>query len=99
MTGAGVARVRRARVADLPGVAQLAAEHGAHERAAPPPTDLARRLEILLFGQVQWQTPPWNTDAIRFYDRLGAQNKSWSVGVRVRSLIQIIEARRWRAAR
>ena len=26
-------------------------------------------------GQVQWQTPPWNKDAIRFYDRLGAQAK------------------------
>jgi GNAT superfamily N-acetyltransferase len=25
--------------------------------------------------QVQWQTPPWNTDAIRFYERLGAQAK------------------------
>ncbi|QNP72855.1 GNAT family N-acetyltransferase [Streptomyces roseirectus] len=25
--------------------------------------------------QVQWQTPPWNTDAIRFYDRLGARAK------------------------
>ncbi|MDT9695245.1 hypothetical protein [Streptomyces sp. P17] len=24
-------------------------------------------------GQVQWQTPPWNTDAIRFSDRLGAR--------------------------
>ncbi|MGV4983220.1 N-acetyltransferase family protein [Streptomyces sp. NRAIS4] len=138
--------MRRARVADLPHVAQLAAEHAAYEGAAPPPTDLARRLETLLFGtkpprlrcfvaelngaeiigyascapevstwdgaeylhmdclflrdghrglkvgpllveavvaearalglgQVQWQTPPWNTDAIRFYDRLGAQAK------------------------
>ncbi|MFB7245633.1 GNAT family N-acetyltransferase [Streptomyces populi] len=26
-------------------------------------------------GQVQWQTPPWNEDAIRFYDRLGARAK------------------------
>lgn len=25
--------------------------------------------------QVQWQAPPWNTDTIRFYDRLGAQAK------------------------
>ncbi|MFJ8038966.1 GNAT family N-acetyltransferase [Kitasatospora sp. NPDC096147] len=24
-------------------------------------------------AQVQWQTPPWNTDAIRFYDRLGGR--------------------------
>lgn len=75
MTGAGVARLRRARIADLLRVAQLAAEHAAHERAAPPPTDLARRLKILLFGQVQWQTPPWNTDAIRFYDRLGPRRR------------------------
>ncbi|GED90001.1 hypothetical protein TNCT6_70860 [Streptomyces sp. 6-11-2] len=50
MTGAGMARVRRARVADLPLVAQLAAEHAAHERAAPQPTDLARRLETLRFA-------------------------------------------------
>ncbi|MFI9047327.1 GNAT family N-acetyltransferase [Streptomyces sp. NPDC053427] len=146
MTGTGVARVRCARVADLPHVVQLVSEHAAYERAAPPPTGLARRLEVLLFGsqtprlrcfvaelndgeiigyatcapevstwdgaeylhmdclflrdghrglkvgpllveavvaeahelglgQVQWQTPPWNTDAIRFYDRLGAQAK------------------------
>jgi GNAT superfamily N-acetyltransferase len=26
-------------------------------------------------SQVQWQTPPWNEDAIRFYDRLGARAK------------------------
>ncbi|MFF8373240.1 GNAT family N-acetyltransferase [Streptomyces lydicus] len=146
MTGTGSARVRRARVDDLPHVVQLVSEHAAYERAAPPPTDLARRLETLLFGtdsprlrcfvaelddgeiigyascapevstwdgaeylhldclflrdghrglkvgpllvdavvaearelglgQVQWQTPPWNTDAIRFYDRLGAEAK------------------------
>ncbi|MFJ6565272.1 hypothetical protein ACIQMV_36615 [Streptomyces sp. NPDC091412] len=31
-------------------MAQLAAEHAAHERAAPQPTDLARRLETLLFA-------------------------------------------------
>ncbi|MER5885385.1 GNAT family N-acetyltransferase [Streptomyces sp. NPDC001941] len=24
---------------------------------------------------VQWQTPPWNQDAVRFYDRLGARSK------------------------
>ncbi|MFF6904154.1 GNAT family N-acetyltransferase [Streptomyces hydrogenans] len=146
MTAAAVARVRRARAADLPDVARLAAEHAAYEGAPPPPADLASRLERLLFGtenprlrcfvaelndgpvigyascapevstwdgaeylhmdclflrdrhrglkvgpmlvdavvtearvlglgQVQWQTPPWNTDAIRFYDRLGAQAK------------------------
>ncbi|WP_428949983.1 N-acetyltransferase family protein [Streptomyces sp. cg35] len=146
MTGTGSVRVRRARVADLPQVVQLVSEHAAYERAAAPPTGLARRLEALLFGadtprlrcfvaelndgeiigyatcapevstwdgaeylhmdclflrdghrglkvgpllveavvaeahelglgQVQWQTPPWNTDAIRFYDRLGAQAK------------------------
>ncbi|QHC23662.1 GNAT family N-acetyltransferase [Streptomyces sp. GS7] len=146
MTGAGAARVRRARAADLPQVVHLVADHAAYEKAPPPPTDLARRLEVLLFstetprlrcfvaelndgeiigyascapeistwdgaeylhmdclflrdghrglkvgsllveavvaeahalglGQVQWQTPPWNTDAIRFYNRLGAQAK------------------------
>lgn len=142
----GAPLVRRARPADLPRVAELAAEHAAYERAAPPPADLAQRLEPLLFGsaggrlrcfvaelgggrivgyascapeiatwdgaeylhmdclflreghrglgigaklmdavlaearalglgQVQWQTPPWNKDAIRFYDRLGAHAK------------------------
>ncbi|MGW4774401.1 N-acetyltransferase family protein [Nocardia sp. NPDC004278] len=145
MRGTVSVRVRHARVADLPHVAQLAAEHAAYEKAAPPPADLARRLQALLFdteqprlrcfvaelddgeiigyascapelstwdgaeylhmdclflreghrglqvgpmlvqavvaearelglGQVQWQTPPWNTDAIRFYDRLGARS-------------------------
>ncbi|GHH83645.1 N-acetyltransferase [Streptomyces sulfonofaciens] len=144
MTCAEVARVRRARAEDLAQVARLAAEHAAYERAAPPPEDLARRLEALLFGagpvrlrcfvaeadggeiigyascapevstwdgseylhmdrlflrdghrglgvgpllmeavvdtarelrlgQVQWRTPARNTDAIRFYDRLGAR--------------------------
>ncbi|MFP8963972.1 GNAT family N-acetyltransferase [Streptomyces nanhaiensis] len=144
MTRAGVPLVRHARPADLPRVAAPAAEHAAYENAPPPPADLPRRLEGLLFGpsaprlrcfvaeldggeivgyascapelstwdgaeylhmdclflrdghrglgigpmlveavlaearalglgQVQWQTPPWNTDAIRFYDRLGAR--------------------------
>ncbi|MGV9268208.1 N-acetyltransferase family protein [Kitasatospora sp. NPDC003701] len=31
----------------------------------------ARRLGL---AHVQWQTPPWNTDAIRFYDRLGGRS-------------------------
>ncbi|MFK0215391.1 MULTISPECIES: hypothetical protein [unclassified Streptomyces] len=89
MTAAAVTRVRRARVADLSEVALLAAEHAAYEGAPPPPAGLASRLARLLFdtenprprcfvaglGQVQWQTPPWTTDAIRFYDRLGAQAK------------------------
>ncbi|WP_274911488.1 GNAT family N-acetyltransferase [Streptomyces sp. WZ-12] len=137
------ARVRPARVSDLPQVAQLAVEHAAYERAAPPVPDLAERLAMLLFGapvprlrclvaeladggligyatcspemstwqareylhmdclfvrsghrslgvgallmaavagearglglaEVQWQTPSWNADAARFYDRLGA---------------------------
>ncbi|MFI9105433.1 GNAT family N-acetyltransferase [Streptomyces fildesensis] len=26
-------------------------------------------------AEVQWQTPDWNTDAIRFYDRTGAQRR------------------------
>ncbi|MGJ5892823.1 N-acetyltransferase [Streptomyces sp. V2] len=43
--------VRHARPADLPTVARLAAEHAAYEKAAPPPADLARRLEGLLFGE------------------------------------------------
>ncbi|WAZ26108.1 GNAT family N-acetyltransferase [Streptomyces cinnabarinus] len=145
--GAARARVRPARPADLPYIAELAAEHAAYEKASPPPADLPRRLEKLLFGPVtpprmscfvaeldgggligyascapevstwdgdeylhmdclflrdghrglglgprlmdavvaeararglalvQWQTPPWNTDAIRFYDRLGARAK------------------------
>ncbi|MFE6338723.1 GNAT family N-acetyltransferase [Streptomyces sp. NPDC057798] len=146
MTATASARVRPARPTDLPAVAGLAAEHAAYERALPPPADLARRLETLLFGQaqpprlsvfvaelgdgdnivgyascapevstwdgdeyllmdclflrsghrglgigpmlmaavaadararglgrIQWQTPAWNTDAIRFYDRLGAR--------------------------
>ncbi|MGV9451701.1 N-acetyltransferase family protein [Streptomyces sp. NPDC003635] len=147
MTAARSVRVRAARPEDLPGIAALAAEHAAYEKASPPPADLARRLETLLFGppspprlscfvaeldggaligyascapevstwggteylhmdclflrdghrglgvgpllmkavvdrarecglaQVQWNTPPWNTDAIRFYDRLGARAK------------------------
>lgn len=27
------------------------------------------------FAQIQWQTLPWNTGAINFYGRLGAQAK------------------------
>jgi ribosomal protein S18 acetylase RimI-like enzyme len=146
VTAVGTPQVRHARPADLPSIALLAAEHAAYENAAPPPADLAQRLERLLFGpepgrlrcfiaelddgeilgyascapevstwegseylhmdclflreahrglgvgrklvdavraeahalglsQVQWQTPPWNQDAIRFYERLGAQAK------------------------
>lgn len=26
-------------------------------------------------AEIQWQTPPWNDGAIRFYDRLGATSK------------------------
>lgn len=44
------ARVRQARPADLPRVAQLAAEHAEYERAAPPIPDLADRLHRLLFA-------------------------------------------------
>ncbi|WP_435974085.1 N-acetyltransferase family protein [Streptomyces sp. Qhu_M48] len=32
----------------------------------------ARRLGL---REIQWQTPAWNEDAIRFYDRLGATSK------------------------
>ncbi|MFD7714069.1 GNAT family N-acetyltransferase [Streptomyces sp. NPDC059785] len=35
---------------------------------------LAEARELGL-DRVQWQTPVWNTDAIRFYDRLGAEVK------------------------
>ncbi|WP_017600570.1 GNAT family N-acetyltransferase, partial [Nocardiopsis lucentensis] len=34
--------------------------------------DTARGLGLT---EVQWQTPVWNEDAIRFYDRLGARAK------------------------
>lgn len=44
------ARVRPARPADLPRIADSAAEHAACERAAPPAPDLAERLASLLFG-------------------------------------------------
>ncbi|WP_328442004.1 GNAT family N-acetyltransferase [Streptomyces sp. NBC_00444] len=44
------ARVRPAEPADLPRVAELAAQHAAYERAAPPVPDLAARLAGLLFG-------------------------------------------------
>ncbi|GAA1185348.1 GNAT superfamily N-acetyltransferase [Kitasatospora gansuensis] len=44
------ARVRSARPADLPLLVELAAEHAAYERAAPPAPDLAERLDALLFG-------------------------------------------------
>ncbi|MFF5974353.1 GNAT family N-acetyltransferase [Streptomyces sp. NPDC012769] len=46
MTGAVV---RHARPEDLDRVAELAAEHAAYEKAAPPPADLAARLHRLLF--------------------------------------------------
>ncbi|WP_338699319.1 GNAT family N-acetyltransferase [Streptomyces sp. Q6] len=146
MTNTPRALVRRARPADLPLVAALAAEHAAYEKATPPAPGLADRLETLLFGtptprlrcfvaelndsdligyatcapelstwdgaeylhmdclflrdghrglglgpqlmeavraearalgltEIQWQTPPWNEGAIRFYDRLGATAK------------------------
>jgi ribosomal protein S18 acetylase RimI-like enzyme len=50
MTATATARVRRARVDDLPQVAGLIAEHAKYERAAPPPAGLVPRLEVLLFG-------------------------------------------------
>ncbi|MFD9002223.1 GNAT family N-acetyltransferase [Streptomyces sp. NPDC059582] len=43
------ARVRRAERADLPRVAELAAQHARYERAEPPVPDLADRLAALLF--------------------------------------------------
>ncbi|MGW0118357.1 N-acetyltransferase family protein [Streptomyces sp. NPDC003327] len=47
---AASARVRHAHPEDLPRVAELAAEHAAYEKAAPPAPGLAARLEALLFG-------------------------------------------------
>ncbi|MFF5934768.1 GNAT family N-acetyltransferase [Streptomyces sp. NPDC012508] len=44
------ARVRHARPEDLDRVAELAAEHAAYEKAAPPAPGLAERLSRLLFG-------------------------------------------------
>ncbi|WP_246097412.1 GNAT family N-acetyltransferase [Streptomyces botrytidirepellens] len=44
------AHVRQARPADLPRIAQLAAEHAAYERATPPAPGLADRLGALLFA-------------------------------------------------
>jgi GNAT superfamily N-acetyltransferase len=38
--------------------------------------DAARDLAVALgLSSLQWQTPDWNTDAIRFYDRLGASRR------------------------
>ncbi|GGT39234.1 hypothetical protein GCM10014713_36120 [Streptomyces purpureus] len=42
-------RVRHARPEDLPRVAELAAEHAAYEKAAPPSPGLPDRLDALLF--------------------------------------------------
>ncbi|MEV3989187.1 GNAT family N-acetyltransferase [Streptomyces sp. NPDC049837] len=42
--------VRHARPADLPRVAELAAEHAAYEKATPPAPGLADRLAALLFA-------------------------------------------------
>ncbi|RNF83421.1 GNAT family N-acetyltransferase [Streptomyces botrytidirepellens] len=42
--------IRHARPEDLPDLEQLAAEHAAYEKAAPPPGGLAERLAALLFG-------------------------------------------------
>ncbi|MFD7878636.1 GNAT family N-acetyltransferase [Streptomyces sp. NPDC059766] len=45
----GAPLVRHATRADLPRVAELAAQHAQYERAAPPAADLADRLARLLF--------------------------------------------------
>ena len=34
---------------------------------------VAQRAHALGATELQWQTPEWNVDAIRFYDRLGAR--------------------------
>lgn len=45
------AHIRHARPEDLDRVAELAAEHAAYEKAAPPAPGLATRLAALLFGE------------------------------------------------
>lgn len=35
--------------------------------------DVKASARALGLGQLQWQTPDWNVDAQRFYERLGAQ--------------------------
>ncbi|MFF9015760.1 GNAT family N-acetyltransferase [Streptomyces sp. NPDC014870] len=52
-TARPAARVRHARREDLDRVAELAAEHAAYEKAAPPAPGLAARLEALLFDAPQ----------------------------------------------
>ncbi|MEV0111892.1 GNAT family N-acetyltransferase [Streptomyces sp. NPDC050844] len=46
----GTPRVRHARPADLPRIAELAAEHAVYEKAPPLAPGLAGRLDALLFG-------------------------------------------------
>lgn len=46
---------------------------------------VAAEARALGLTEVQWQTPPWNEGAIRFYDRLGARAKEkvrYSLSVR-----------------
>lgn len=37
---------------------------------------LKNQANFLEMNQMQWQTPSWNEDAMRFYDKLGAKSQS-----------------------
>lgn len=50
----------------------LAGGHRAHGVGAKLLECLLSAARQLRVGQVQWQTPAWNADAVRFYDRSGA---------------------------
>lgn len=49
--------VRHARPADLPRVAELAAEHAVYEKAAPPVPDLAERLGARAKEKLRYSLP------------------------------------------
>ncbi|MDI1461100.1 GNAT family N-acetyltransferase [Catellatospora sp. KI3] len=39
-------------------------------------TEVARLARVKGVDELQWQTPSWNTDAIRFYQRVGATSST-----------------------
>ncbi|MFK0167674.1 GNAT family N-acetyltransferase [Streptomyces sp. NPDC090306] len=47
--------------------------HGLGPRLVAAVVEEARRLGL---DAVQWNTPDWNVDAVRFYDRLGARSSN-----------------------
>ncbi|MEV7413813.1 GNAT family N-acetyltransferase [Streptomyces sp. NPDC089919] len=53
----------------------LAEQARGHGLGAALMDGVRRYARELGLEQVQWQTPDWNADAIRFYDRLGAAGK------------------------